>query len=313
MRSLRIGTRGSRLALAQARWTRDALSRARPDMEIELLAIRTTGDVIRDVPLRPEHGSSFFTKEIEDALLEGRIDLAVHSCKDLATRLPDGLSIAAFPPRVDARDVLVSPHGGLADIPAGSTVGTSSMRRRGFLLEVRPDLEVVPIRGNVPTRIAAADNGRVGAVVLAAAGLIRLGLEDRISSFFPEDHMLPAAGQGALALQVREGDEESSEVVRALDDEATRSAVEAERACLRALEAGCQSPVGAWARIEGGRLVIDAAILSPDATVRARESGPASNGEALGIRVAGSILSQLGVASLRDVTWAGPPPRAGGA
>ena len=216
MRSLRIGTRGSRLALAQAGWTRDALSRARPDMEIELLAIRTTGDVILDVPLRPEHGSSFFTKEIEDALLEGRIDVAVHSCKDLATRLPDGLSIAAFPPRVDARDVLVSPHGGLADIPAGSTVGTSSMRRRGFLLEVRPDLEVVPIRGNVPTRIAAADNGRVGAVVLAAAGLIRLGLEDRISSFFPEDHMLPAAGQGALALQVREGDEESSELVRAL-------------------------------------------------------------------------------------------------
>lgn len=125
--------------------------------------------------------------------------------------------------------------------------------------------------------------------------------------------MLPAAGQGALALQVREGDVESSEVVCALDDEATRSAVEAERACLRALEAGCQSPVGAWARIEGGRLVLDAAILSPDATVRARESGPASNGEALGIRVAGSILSQLGVASLRDVTWAGPPPRAGGA
>ena len=308
MTPFRIGTRGSRLALAQSHWVRDELRRAHPDLKFELVEIRTTGDRIRDVPLLPEHGSSFFTKEIEDALIAGRIDVAVHSCKDLATRLPEGLILAAFPPRGDARDVLVSRLGALQDLPHGASVGTSSMRRQGFVSLARPDLEVLPVRGNVPTRVAAVDEGRMTAVVLAAAGLIRLGLDHRITSFIDPEQMLPAAGQGALALEVRSDDQRAVDLVTVLDDTHTRAAVECERSCLRTLEAGCQSPVGAWARMTDAGVTLDARIVAPDRDIRASGSAPISDAEVLGERTARTILAQLGVDSLSDVDWAGPPP-----
>ncbi len=311
MRPLRLGTRGSRLATTQSRWVADHLEKVVPGLRVELVEIRTRGDVIRDVPLVPALGQSFFTKEIEDALLDGRVDLAVHSCKDLATRLPDGLEIAATPEREDPRDVLVSPHGGLADLPAGARVGTSSMRRKGFLAAARPDLELRDQRGNVPTRLRAVEEGAVDAVVLAAAGLARLGLGGTGAPIDP-DVLLPAAAQGALAVQVRTDDEEVRSVVARIDHAPTRRAVEAERACLRRLEAGCQAPVGVLAEAGADGLRVRAAIATPDGLLRAERRGAPDGAEGLGSALAEGLLDRLGVTSLRALGWAGPPPRAAG-
>ncbi|MEX2467239.1 MAG: hydroxymethylbilane synthase [Gemmatimonadota bacterium] len=311
MKTVRLGTRGSRLALTQSGWVAESLRKLNPGVEIELIEIRTSGDILRDVPLGPEHGQAFFTKEIEDALLDGRIDLAVHSCKDLATAMPMGLVISAIPEREDPRDVLVSRHGGLADLPVGATVGTSSPRRKGFLNAARPDLELRDQRGNVPTRLRAAEEGTVDAVVLAAAGLSRLGLSDRATAFLDTSVMLPAASQGALALQIREDDGRLSDVTFALDHAPTRRAVEVERACLRRLEAGCQAPVGVLGTIGAdGALHVEAAVVSPDGIVRVEHEGPADASTArLGTSIAEDLLERLGLSSLRGVAWAGPPPR----
>ena len=311
MTKIKLGTRGSRLALTQSGWVADQLRTQHPELEVELVEIRTSGDIIQDVPLGPEHGQAFFTKEIEDALLDGRIDLAVHSCKDLATAMPRGLVISALPEREDPRDVLVSRHGGLDTLPEGATVGTSSPRRKGFLAAARPDLELRDQRGNVPTRLRAAEEGRVDAVVLAASGLARLGLSDRVTAVLDPSVMLPAAAQGALALQVREDDLHLRELTRALDHASTRKAVEAERACLRRLEAGCQAPVGVLATLDpGGVLVIEAAVVSPDGVARVElRDGGASSSESLGVAAAEALLDRLGLPSLRGVAWAGPPPR----
>lgn len=312
MKTIRLGTRGSRLALTQSGWVADRLRASHPGLEVELIEIRTSGDIIKDVPLGPEHGQAFFTKEIEDALLAGRIDLAVHSCKDLATAMPAGLALGALPEREDPRDVLVSRHGGLDALPDGASVGTSSPRRQGFLRAARPDLDVRDQRGNVPTRLNAADEGHVDAVVLAAAGLARLGLSGRATAVLDPSVMLPAAAQGALALQVRAEDERLLGLTGVLDHAPTRSAVEAERACLRRLEAGCQAPVGALANVEaGGGLRIDAAVVSPAGVVReGRVGSPGDSPAALGTAVAEALLERLGLMSLRGVSWAGPPPRA---
>jgi len=306
---LRLGTRGSRLALTQSRWVVDRLMARHPGLTVELVEIRTSGDVLRDVPLGPEHGQSFFTKEIEDALLRGEIDLAVHSCKDLATALPDGLVIAAIPGREDPRDVLVSGHGGLDALPEGASVGTSSPRRKGFLRAFRPDLDVRDQRGNVPTRIRAAEEGRVHAVVLAAAGLARLGLSAHASETLDPALMLPAAAQGALALQVRVDDTRTRALVGPIDDPDTHAAVTAERACLGGLQAGCQAPVGVLARVRGAELVIDAAVVTPDGIVRVEGDGATRAAADVGGRAAGTLLDRMGLASLVGVSWAGPPPR----
>ena len=268
---------------------------------------------MQDVPLGPEHGASFFTKEIEEALLADRVDLAVHSCKDLATRNPEELAIAAFPERVDPRDVLVTAGAMLDALPEGARVGTSSPRRRGFIEAVRPDVMLVQLRGNVPTRLRAVEEGRMDGVVLAAAGLLRLGLEERIVERLDPGIMLPAAAQGSLALQVRRADEPVSALVAALDDRSTRVEVEAERACLRRLEAGCQAPVGALARVEGGGAVLECAVVTPEGIVRARGSGESGDPESLGVRVAEEILHRVGVTSLDGLVWAGPGPRRSGA
>jgi hydroxymethylbilane synthase len=315
----RIGTRGSRLALVQSEWVAARL-REEIDGPVELVEIRTTGDTVRD-RLGPEHGVSFFTKEIEDALLDGRVDFAVHSCKDLATRLPDGLVLGAIPAREDPRDVLVSGGQALRELERGARVGTSSPRRRGFLAAVRDDLTLVDQRGNVPTRVAAVDEGRVDAVVLAAAGLLRLGMQDRVTEYLDVDVMLPAAAQGALAVEVREDDAVATELAARLDAPGTHAAVAAERACLRRLQAGCQAPVGALARHADGGLVLDAAVVAPDGIVRtqatlerADEDGLAA-AERLGIGAAEALLAALDLESLAGVAWAepGPPRRDAGA
>jgi hydroxymethylbilane synthase len=309
--AIRLGTRGSRLALTQSGWVADRLRDLNPGLEVELVEIRTSGDMIQDVPLGPEHGQAFFTKEIEDALLDGRIDLAVHSCKDLATAMPEGLALGAIPERENPRDVLVSRHGGLAALPVGATVGTSSPRRKGFLAMARPDLVLKDQRGNVPTRLRAAEEGVVDAVVLAAAGLARLGLLDRATEMLAPAVMLPAAAQGALALQIRGDDTRLRKVTAPLDHLATRRAIEVERACLRRLEAGCQAPVGVLARSSAdGTLSVDGAVVGPSGVVRGSRAAPADGDpDDLGAALAAELLETLGLPSLRGVGWAGPPPR----
>lgn len=310
MSTLRLGTRGSLLAMAQARMVAGLLEDSHQGLSVEIVEIRTSGDKIVDVPLGPSLGQSFFTKEIEDALLENRVDVAVHSCKDLATRMPEGLALGAVLPREDPRDALVSATGGgLASLPAGARVGTGSVRRRAFLARARPDLDVRNLRGNVPTRVRAVDEGRFDAVVLAMAGLRRLELEERVAEALAPDIILPAAAQGAVAVQLRDSDEGTVSMVGAVDDPATRAEVTAERACLRTLEAGCQAPVGVLARVEGGRLLLRGAVLTPDGDARAREEGAEADAPALGESLARALLDSLGRDSLRDAPWAGPPPR----
>jgi len=295
--------------MIQTRWTTDALSARVPGVDLQIVELSTRGDRIRDVPLGPTLGQSFFTKEIEDALLRGRIDLAVHSCKDLATNLPPGLALGAVPAREDPRDALVSRGPGLRDLPAGARVGTSSMRRKAFLAHARPDLVIEEQRGNVPTRVSAVDEGRVDAVILAAAGLRRLGMAERITEVLEPDVMLPAASQGALAIQVRSDDRGTLEIVSALDDPAARGEVTAERACLRALGAGCQAPLGALARASDGVLSLQVASVAPHGIVRTRVEGSWAQAEELGAAAARALLDELGLDTLRDAPWARPPPR----
>jgi hydroxymethylbilane synthase len=308
MTRLRLGTRGSRLALTQTELVADALRKHAPGLTVELVPMETFGDTHDAVRLRPELGQSFFTTEIEAALLDGRVDAAVHSCKDLATVLPAGLRLGAIPLRADARDVLVSRGGRLSSLAAGARVGTSSPRRKGFVALARADLRAVDLRGNVPTRVGLVDEGVLDAVVLAAAGLIRLGMSARISEWLEPSRMMPAAAQGALAVQTRDDDETTNALVAHLDHAPSHAEVTAERACLRRIEAGCQAPVGALARASAGTLVLEAAVVGPEGVVRARATAPAEEAEGLGLSVAEDLLGQLGVDSLRGVPWAGPPP-----
>lgn len=310
MTTLRLGTRGSLLALAQSRGIAAALEAAAPGLTVALVEIKTSGDRITDVPLGPHLGQAFFTKEIEEALLEGRIDLAVHSCKDLGTVLPAGLTLGAIPAREDPRDALVSAGPTLAELPAGARVGTSSQRRKNFLTRARPDLDVRDQRGNVPTRVGAVDDGVMDAVVLAVAGLRRLGLGDRIVEVFEPDVMLPAAAQGALALEIRESDGDTARIVGLLDDPVARAEVSAERACLRRMEAGCQAPVGVLARCAEQLHVQGAVVTSEGATWAEARRDPGHATEA-GIAVADALLDKLGLTSLRHAPWAGPEPQAG--
>jgi hydroxymethylbilane synthase len=309
--TLRLGTRGSRLALAQSTTIARLLEQANPGLAVELVEIRTSGDRIQDVPLGPELGQAFFTKEIEDALLQERVDLAVHSCKDLSTTLPEGLTLGALPAREDPRDALVGRGPTLAELPAGSRVGTSSPRRRNFLAHARPDLLVLDQRGNVPTRVQAVDDGRVDAVVLAVAGLRRLGMDGRIVEILDPDVVLPAAAQGALAVQIRSDDAAAARAVAVLDDPTCRAEVTAERACLRRLQAGCQAPVGVLGRLaaDGGSILLRAAVVTPERIARAVVEGPAAEAARIGRDAAVRLLATLGLDSLRETAWAGPQPR----
>lgn len=290
--TLRIGTRGSRLARWQADWVAGQLSRL--DIEIELVLITTQGDV-GEGPIENLGAQGVFTKEIQRALLEERIDLAVHSLKDLPTETVEGLSLAAVPARASVADVLLAQGGSsLEDLPTGCRVGTGSLRRQAQLLHARPDLEVQPIRGNVETRISQLDEKQYGAIVLAEAGLVRLDLQHRISQVLPAQIVLPAVGQGALGLETRTDDDDTRGQLVPLDDAATHSAVIAERSLLVTLRGGCLAPIGAWARWEEGVLVLDAVCLDEKGSSRLTAAG-SSDGQdpaELGVRLANDLIAR---------------------
>ena len=295
---IRIGTRASALALAQASSVASAL-RAHGH-EIELVPMRTEGDRLAAARLAAIGGKGLFVREIEDALLARTIDIAVHSLKDLPANLPEGLTLAAFPTREDPRDVLVSRRaGGLAALPAGAVVGTSSPRRRALVLAARPDLTLEPLRGNVDTRLRKLESGECDATVLAAAGLRRLGVVPQHAEPLTVDVFVPAVGQGVLGLEARADDERVRTIVAPLDDRATRACALAERAFLARLGASCVTPVAAHASLEAGTLTMRALVVSEDGTQLLRENGTASPAEAmaLGRRVADGLLAQ-GAASM---------------
>ncbi len=290
---IRIGSRGSKLALWQANWVREQLQAK--GIECEIKQIQTTGDKILDVPLAKVGGKGLFVKEIDEALLEEKIDLAVHSMKDVPSELPKGLMIAAIPEREDPRDALISHDGKkLAELPKGARVGTSSLRRQAQLLALRPDLEIVALRGNLDTRLQKAKKGEFDAIILAAAGLHRLGLKDDITEYLPTDQMLPAIAQGALGIEIRKFDPEIQEIVLPLNHSNTSIAVKAERDLLAKLEGGCQVPIGGHATFADGKLSLQGLVANLDGTQVIRESKTAPYLEAgtLGEAVADALLEK---------------------
>jgi hydroxymethylbilane synthase len=286
MRELVVASRGSQLALWQAHWVQQQLSALGYPSRIDI--VKTTGDKITDVPLAQVGTKGLFTKEIEEALLDGRADLAVHSLKDLPTELPAGLVLAATPAREDPRDALVGGH--LADLPVGAKLGTSSLRRAAQLRNVRPDLCIEPVRGNLDTRLRKLDAGQYDAIVLAAAGLKRLGWEDRIAEILSPDVVCPAVGQGALGIETRAPGHPACQL---LNHAPTQSAVTAERALLAALGGGCQVPVGAYATVAGDRLSIQAVVVSPDGRhmVRDRSEGTVTDALRIGRELGEALLA----------------------
>ncbi|GLC24785.1 hydroxymethylbilane synthase [Roseisolibacter agri] len=300
--SLRLGTRGSALAMTQARLVAAALRETHPDVAIEIVTITTKGDVRTDVPLAAIGGSGLFATELENALRAGEIDLAVHSAKDLPSTLAADMALAAFLEREDPRDVLVSRAGTLRELPHGARVGTSSPRRACQLRALRPDLTLLDIRGNVDTRLRKLDAGEYDAIVLAAAGLNRLGLIARATEHLAPADMLPQVGQGAIAVEVRADDARTHALVAALDHARTRAAVVAERAFLARLGAGCAAPTGAHATLHAdGTLTVEGLIGHADGrTLRVGATGPVEHAATLGAAVAETLLADGGDALLRE-------------
>lgn len=298
---LRIGTRGSPLALAQATLVRNALATAHPALAapsaIAIEVIKTTGDLVQDRNLAEIGGKGLFTKEIEEALLEGRIDLAVHSMKDVPTVLPDGLAITTILERDDPRDALIGPYTALADLPQGATVGTSSLRRGAQILHARPDVAIVPFRGNVETRLRKIREGQVAATLLAAAGLNRLQRAGEAAAILDIDVMLPAVAQGAIGIEARCSDTRTAAFLAPLDHPETHLCIRAERALLARLDGNCRTPIGGYARLvhDGGmnQLMLDGLLISPDGRTRFRERkiAPPDQAEALGIAVGDALLA----------------------
>ena len=295
--TLRIGTRASALALWQAREVAARIA-AQPDSPaVELVHIRTSGDQQTERPLWQVRGQAFFTREIDRALLAEEVDIAVHSLKDLPTQLDAGLELAALLPRADPRDALLSLRGAtLAALPAGARIGTSSLRRRAFLARLRPDAMLLELRGNVPTRIERLQHGEYDAIVLAAAGLVRLGLAQHVTEYLPAESFPPAVSQGVIGVCARSGDEATLRWLAALDERDARLAASAERALLRRLEGGCQVPLGALATVRGDTLTLMASVCALDGTrhLAARAESPAApaSAEALGVRVAEELLAR---------------------
>jgi hydroxymethylbilane synthase len=299
-RLLRLGTRGSLLARRQAELVRDALLAREPDLAVQLEIIATQGDRAPDVPLQQMSGRGVFARAIEEALLAGQIDCAVHSLKDLPAAERAGLELVAFPRRADARDALVcrhdagaAPAAGLRLLRDGARVATGSPRRAAQLLHVRPDLVIVPIRGNLDTRLRKLDESDLDAVVLAVAGLERLGLGDRISMALPVAVCVPAVGQGALAVQCRADDAATRALLAPLDDAATRAAVVAERALLAALGGGCHVPIAAYGEVRGAELCLVAVVASPDGRTLLRDqlTAPPTAAPVLGMALAARLLA----------------------
>lgn len=302
--SLVIGARGSRLALWQAEWVQARLQELSPDTAVTLRTIKTSGDKILDVPLAQVGGKGLFVKEIEEALLVGEIDLAVHSMKDVPTVLPDGLEIVCIPAREDPRDVLVSRDSRLLEqLPEGAGVGTSSLRRQAQLLYYRPDLRIQMLRGNLDTRLRKLKAGEYDAIVLAAAGLRRMGWAGEVTEYLEPAVSLPAIGQGALGLEARRNDRVVRELTEHLDDPPTRIAVIAERALLERLEGGCQVPIAAHATIEGASLILVGLIASVDGRRLVRDTirGPRAEARRIGEQLAERLLACGGDAILNEI------------
>jgi len=297
---LRIGSRGSQLALWQANHISALLRACGHEVEIEI--IHTTGDKITDVALAKVGTKGMFTKEIEEALAAGRVDLAVHSLKDLPTELPDGFEIAAITERQDPRDAFCSRHyASFQELPRGARVGTSSLRRQAQLKAIRRDLDIHPLRGNVDTRLRKLEQGDYAAVILAAAGLKRLGKTELIKQIIPAEIMCPAAGQGALGIEIREGDAKTCELLSFLNDPNARAATTCERALLHRLGGGCQVPIGAFAEVKNSKLHLESIVADPDGSRLLRDSRDGDDPEKLGNEAGASLLARGGDAILEAV------------
>nr|WP_321461599.1 hydroxymethylbilane synthase [uncultured Cohaesibacter sp.] len=309
---IKIGTRGSKLALAQAYETRARLmaSHGLAEDDFEIVVIKTSGDRILDRPLSEAGGKGLFTKEIEEALIEGRIDLAVHSSKDMPTFLPEGLELSCFLPREDVRDAFISrKYQSLAQMPAGAVVGTSSLRRQAMVKKLRPDLEVITYRGNVQRRLEKLDEGVADATLLACAGLKRLGDEAVITAPIAEEDFLPAVGQGAITIESRIGDETISALLAAIHHQPTALALACERAFLRVLDGSCRTPIAGLAKVEGDRLSFSGLVLMPDgsASYDIAAEGSADEAEAIGVDAANRLKAKAGEAFFAAVLAASQP------
>ena len=305
-----IGTRGSKLALWQAEWVRSEIKRHFPEVNITLKKIKTTGDKILDVPLAKVGGKGLFVKEIEEAMLRKEIDIAVHSMKDVPTELPAGLHLGAICKREDPRDAFISrlQNGefqikAFKELPDGATIGTSSLRRSCQLKNLRPDLKILQLRGNVDTRLRKLDEGQFDAIILASAGVKRLGHKDRITEYLPVEVSLPAIGQGAIGIECRTDDEFINHVISKLNHPETSICVRAERAFLKRLEGGCQVPIAAHATLEGSLLRLDGLVgsIEGDRIIREQIEGPPDDAESLGTELAEIILSKGGKEILDEV------------
>lgn len=295
--NFKIGTRGSKLALTQTNFVADKIKKIMPDANLEICIIKTSGDIMQDVSLLTIGGQGVFVKEIEEALLSGSIDLAVHSMKDVPGDTPEGLMFAAILPREDVRDVLVARDNiKMEFMPRGAKIGTGSQRRGAQIKALLPDVSIVPLRGNLDTRLKKIETENLTGVILAAAGLKRMGLAQRITQFLPVETMLPAVGQGALGLQIRKADIELAKACAVLNDAATAAEVEAERSFLRTLGGGCRLPIAALGKLEKGRLSLEGMIAAPNGTTIIRDtiSGTQEEAGELGRRLAETILEKGG-------------------
>ncbi|MDF0652654.1 MAG: hydroxymethylbilane synthase [Nitrospira sp.] len=302
--TLVLGTRGSKLALCQSEWFQSKVQEVVPDVRVLLKKVQTSGDRIVDVPLAKIGGKGLFVKEIEDALSAGEIDFAVHSMKDVPAQLPEGLDILCIPQREDARDALISREGrSFQNLPFGANIGTASLRRQAQLLHVRPDLKVAVLRGNLDTRLRKLKEGQFDAIVLAAAGLHRLGWSQTITEYLPSILSLPAIGQGALGIEGRTNDAFVRSILIRLNHRATETTVTAERAFLYRLEGGCQVPIAAHATLSGDQLVLEGLVATVDGktVIRDQMEGTHQQAHALGVQLAERLLSRGGDKILREI------------
>jgi hydroxymethylbilane synthase len=302
-----IGTRGSQLALWQANHIKSALESSFSGFSVELSIIKTKGDIILDVPLAKVGGKGLFVKEIEEALLDGRIDVAVHSMKDMPSEIPEGLCIGAIPERENPTDVLITNSGKtFSQLKTGARIGTSSLRRAAQLLNARSDINIISLRGNLDTRIKKLSTEKLDAIVLAAAGVIRLGLENRITEYLDESVMLPAVGQGALCIEIRDQDPFIGPLIASLDHDGTHKVVAAERSFLKRLEGGCQTPIAAYGKLTSGILSLTGLVADTDGSTMIRDtlSGPEHQSENLGRELAELLLSK-GAKQILDKLRAG--------
>ncbi|WKZ33142.1 MAG: hydroxymethylbilane synthase [Thermodesulfobacteriota bacterium] len=305
-----IGTRGSQLALWQANWVKSEIEKRHPELTVELEKIKTTGDKILDVPLAKVGGKGLFVKEIEEALLEGRAHLAVHSMKDVPTFFPEGLSLRCITEREDPRDAVFSRnHVKLLDLPKGASIGTSSLRRQSQILNLRPDFRILQLRGNLDTRMKKLDNGEFDAIILAGAGVKRLGWADRITELLPIDVSLPAIGQGALGIETRTDDDYINGLVTFFDHPETSYCVRGERALLKRLEGGCQVPIAAHGELTGGTIRITGLVAGIDGKniIKDSVSGPREDCERLGVELAEKLLKNGAYEILKDLYEVSPP------